>query len=155
MKVIHLSDTHVGRDVREGLVWLWRNPAVRTLALTILLFNVTWGAAWGVLVLYATDLLGGFTPTLAVTYTGKRAVGACHFGSFHEAMAAAQGVTVAWRPFLLGPIFAAQGWATSPFNIYAAKGRPSFNPLIAHVPDIAQALALGQFTERQRRFGGR
>jgi MFS family permease len=51
-------DTHVGRDVREGLVWLWRNPAVRTLALTILLFNVTWGAAWGVLVLYATDLLG-------------------------------------------------------------------------------------------------
>ncbi len=51
-------ETHVGRDVREGLVWLWGNPAVRTLALTILLFNVTWGAAWGVLVLYATDLLG-------------------------------------------------------------------------------------------------
>jgi MFS family permease len=51
-------DTHVRRDVREGLAWLWHNPAVRTLALTILLFNVTWGAAWGVLVLYATDLLG-------------------------------------------------------------------------------------------------
>lgn len=51
-------DTHVLQDVREGLAWLWRAPAVRTLALTILLFNVTWGAAWGVLVLYATDLLG-------------------------------------------------------------------------------------------------
>ncbi|WP_299846910.1 2-hydroxychromene-2-carboxylate isomerase [uncultured Roseovarius sp.] len=32
------------------------------------------------------------------------------------------GVSVRWRPFLLGPIFAAQGWNTSPFNIYAAKG---------------------------------
>ena len=33
------------------------------------------------------------------------------------------GVAVRWRPFLLGPIFKAQGWDTSPFNIYAAKGR--------------------------------
>jgi 2-hydroxychromene-2-carboxylate isomerase len=29
---------------------------------------------------------------------------------------------VAWRPFLLGPIFKQQGWNDSPFNIYAAKG---------------------------------
>ncbi len=40
-----------------------------------------------------------------------------------EAMAAEQGIGVHWRPFLLGPIFAAQGWRTSPFNIYATKGR--------------------------------
>ncbi len=33
------------------------------------------------------------------------------------------GVTVTWRPFLLGPIFAAQGWTTSPFNLFPAKGR--------------------------------
>ncbi|MBV8792315.1 MAG: 2-hydroxychromene-2-carboxylate isomerase [Pseudolabrys sp.] len=33
------------------------------------------------------------------------------------------GVTVHWRPFLLGPIFAAQGWDTSPFNLYPQKGR--------------------------------
>ncbi|MDQ2089771.1 2-hydroxychromene-2-carboxylate isomerase [Marimonas arenosa] len=33
------------------------------------------------------------------------------------------GVEVRWRPFLLGPTFRAQGWNTSPFNIYAAKGR--------------------------------
>ena len=32
-------------------------------------------------------------------------------------------IEIIWRPFLLGPIFAAQGWDTSPFNIYAAKGR--------------------------------
>ena len=40
-----------------------------------------------------------------------------------EALAAAAGVEVAWRPFLLGPIFAAQGWTTSPFNLYPDKGR--------------------------------
>ena len=33
------------------------------------------------------------------------------------------GVAVRFRPFLLGPIFKAQGWDTSPFNIYEAKGR--------------------------------
>lgn len=32
-------------------------------------------------------------------------------------------VEVNWRPFLLGPIFKAQGWDTSPFNVYPDKGR--------------------------------
>ncbi len=40
-----------------------------------------------------------------------------------EALAAKTGVEVVWRPFLLGPIFHAQGWDTSPFNIYPHKGR--------------------------------
>ena len=40
-----------------------------------------------------------------------------------EARAAEAGVDVRWRPFLLGPIFAAQGWNTSPFNLFPAKGR--------------------------------
>ncbi len=40
-----------------------------------------------------------------------------------EALARDSGVEVAWKPFLLGPIFKAQGWDTSPFNIYPAKGR--------------------------------
>jgi len=40
-----------------------------------------------------------------------------------ERLAADRGVTVRWRPFLLGPIFKAFGWNDSPFNIYAAKGR--------------------------------
>jgi len=38
------------------------------------------------------------------------------------ARASEAGVAARWRPFLLGPIFAAQGWDTSPFKIYAAKG---------------------------------
>jgi 2-hydroxychromene-2-carboxylate isomerase len=40
-----------------------------------------------------------------------------------EALAAGAGVTVRWRPFLLGPLFKEHGWNDSPFNIYAAKGR--------------------------------
>ena len=40
-----------------------------------------------------------------------------------EALAAERGVALVWRPFLLGPLFAAQGWRNSPFNIYPAKGR--------------------------------
>ena len=40
-----------------------------------------------------------------------------------EDLAAAAGVEIRWRPFLLGPIFAAQGWNSSPFNLFPAKGR--------------------------------
>lgn len=40
-----------------------------------------------------------------------------------EGLAAAWGIPVAWRPFLLGPSFRAQGWSDSPFNLYPAKGR--------------------------------
>jgi 2-hydroxychromene-2-carboxylate isomerase len=40
-----------------------------------------------------------------------------------EACAKEAGVAVRYRPFLLGPIFKAQGWDTSPFNIYEAKGQ--------------------------------
>jgi predicted MFS family arabinose efflux permease len=50
--------SHVGRDILEGLRWTWHNAAVRTLTLTIVTFNVTYGAAWSVLVLYATERLG-------------------------------------------------------------------------------------------------
>jgi 2-hydroxychromene-2-carboxylate isomerase len=40
-----------------------------------------------------------------------------------EAEAQRADVEIRWRPFLLGPILAAQGWTTSPFNIFPAKGR--------------------------------
>lgn len=40
-----------------------------------------------------------------------------------EALAAERSVSVSWRSFLLGPIFAGQGWNDSPFNLYPAKGR--------------------------------
>ena len=40
-----------------------------------------------------------------------------------EAVAEAAHAPIVWKPFLLGPIFKAQGWDDSPFNLYAAKGR--------------------------------
>jgi len=40
-----------------------------------------------------------------------------------EEAARAAGASLAWRAFLLGPIFRAQGWNDSPFNLYPVKGR--------------------------------
>ncbi len=37
-------------------------------------------------------------------------------------------------------------------RLYEAKGRPSFNPLIAHVSDLAAAKAIGWFDERSLRL---
>ena len=45
-------------EMVEGIRWLMAHPPMRTLALTILTFNVTFGAAWSVLVLYAGERLG-------------------------------------------------------------------------------------------------
>jgi 2-hydroxychromene-2-carboxylate isomerase len=44
-------------------------------------------------------------------------------------LAADVGVQVRFRPFLLGPIFKAQGWDSSPFNLYPAKGRNMWRDL--------------------------
>ena len=58
---VHLERARPARvreDIREGWRWLWAHPAVRTLAITIFTFNVTFGAAWSVLVLYARLRLG-------------------------------------------------------------------------------------------------
>jgi 2-hydroxychromene-2-carboxylate isomerase len=38
-------------------------------------------------------------------------------------------VAVRFRPFLLGPILKAQGWDTSPFNLFPAKGRHMWRDL--------------------------
>lgn len=46
-----------------------------------------------------------------------------------EDVARERNVTVCWQPFLLGPVFARQGWTTSPFNLFPAKGRNMFRDL--------------------------
>lgn len=53
----HLASS-MWRDVAEGFRWVVHHAAVRTLSLTILIFNITFGAAWSVLVLYAQQRLG-------------------------------------------------------------------------------------------------
>ncbi|MEV6306772.1 MFS transporter [Actinoplanes sp. NPDC051861] len=67
-----------GRSVRheiiEGCRWVLHHPPVRTLCLTILVFNLAFGAAWSVLVLYASDHIGlgsiGFGVVTAVSAAG-------------------------------------------------------------------------------------
>lgn len=44
-------------EIRDGMRWLWEHGPMRTLTLTIVSFNVTFGAAWAVLVLYALERL--------------------------------------------------------------------------------------------------
>lgn len=64
----------VRHEIAEGLRWLWHHPPVRTLALTITAFNVTFGAAMAVQVLYARERLGlgdvGFGLFLAASAVG-------------------------------------------------------------------------------------
>jgi predicted MFS family arabinose efflux permease len=45
-------------EIAEGLQWVRNHDAVRTLTLTIIAFNITFGAVWSILVLYASERLG-------------------------------------------------------------------------------------------------
>jgi predicted MFS family arabinose efflux permease len=58
MRVDRGEPTGVWGDMTEGVRWLLGHPPMRTLALTVFAFNVTYGAAWAVLVLYAVERLG-------------------------------------------------------------------------------------------------
>jgi 2-hydroxychromene-2-carboxylate isomerase len=64
----------------------------------------------------------------ASTYTY---LAACRIGAL------AAGIPVRWRPFALGPIFAAQGFRDSPFNLFPAKGAYMWHDL------AREAAALG------------
>lgn len=72
-----------------------------------------------------------------------------------------EAVTIAARLILAGDVVAVPtetvyGLAADATNaeavarIYEAKGRPSFNPLIVHVPDLASAEQIGVFSEETR-----
>jgi MFS family permease len=45
-------------EISAGARWLWHHPPMRTLALTVMTFNVTFGASLSILVLYARERLG-------------------------------------------------------------------------------------------------
>jgi predicted MFS family arabinose efflux permease len=74
-------------DIGEGIRWLIGHPPMRTLALTIFTFNVTYGAAWGVLVLYASDRLGlgevGFGLLITATAVGG-VIGTVSYGALER-----------------------------------------------------------------------
>lgn len=52
------DDSRIRHEIAEGFRWVRHHAAVRTLVLTIFTFNITFGAAWSVLVLYASERLG-------------------------------------------------------------------------------------------------
>jgi MFS family permease len=65
------GERRLRQEIAEGVHWLLNHAAVRTLALVMITFNVTFGTAWSTLVLYATRHLGmgevgyGFLTTAA------------------------------------------------------------------------------------------
>ena len=77
----------VRHEVVEGLRWLWTHAAVRTLAIMITAFNITFGAAFSIWVLYAGERLGldefGFGLLLASTAVGGL-IGSVIFGPLEE-----------------------------------------------------------------------
>jgi MFS family permease len=50
--------TSIRRAIADGVRWLWGHPRVRTLSVLIFAFNITFGAAFSVLVVLASERLG-------------------------------------------------------------------------------------------------
>jgi Na+/melibiose symporter-like transporter len=79
--------TPIRKQVMDGLRWLTSNAPVRTLVLLITVFNITFGAAFSILVLYATERLGlsavGFGMLLASVAVGG-VIGSIVFGPLEK-----------------------------------------------------------------------
>lgn len=69
-------------EIGQGFRWLWHHDAVRTLAITIVTFNVTFGAAWSVLVLYAIERLDMGAVGYGLLTTATAAGGVLGTGSY-------------------------------------------------------------------------
>jgi MFS family permease len=52
------TSSSVRREIADGLRWVWSHSAIRLLVLTILAFNITFGAVHGIFVLYVSERLG-------------------------------------------------------------------------------------------------
>jgi L-threonylcarbamoyladenylate synthase len=73
-------------------------------------------------------------------------------GIARAARALAAGGLVAFPTETVYGLGADAGNGTAVARLYAAKGRPRFNPLIAHVPDLAAARGLGRFNDAAERL---
>jgi 2-hydroxychromene-2-carboxylate isomerase len=72
-----------------------------------------------------------------------------------ETVARAAGVGIAWRPFLLGPVFRNQGWNDSPFNVYPVKGRYMWRDLERICADLGLPLVRPSQFPRPSLIGAR
>ncbi|QIO99104.1 L-threonylcarbamoyladenylate synthase [Bradyrhizobium symbiodeficiens] len=75
-----------------------------------------------------------------------------HAGAEAAARTLAAGGLVAFPTETVYGLGADAANAAAIAHLYAAKGRPAFNPLIAHVPDIAAARRIGRFDARALRL---
>lgn len=126
-------------EIAHGVRWAWRHAAVRTLLLTIFTFNITFGAAWSVLVLYATQRLelgaigfglvttvsavGGLLGTLSYGWiTGRLSLGnIMRIGLIIETLTHL-GLALTTSPYVALPIFFVFGahafiWGTTSITV--------------------------------------
>lgn len=70
------------REIAEGFRWLIGHPPVRTLAIVILTFNLTFGAAWSVLVLWSDQRLHAGAIGFGLLTTASAVGGICATSTF-------------------------------------------------------------------------
>lgn len=73
---------HIRHEIAEGIRWTIAHPAMRTLVVTIFVFNITFGAAWSVLVLYASDRIGLGAVGFGLVTTTSAVGGLCGTASY-------------------------------------------------------------------------
>jgi predicted MFS family arabinose efflux permease len=65
----------LGRQIADGVRWLWRHPGLRALTVCIAVMNLTFMAAFATWVLYATQRLGLTQPQFGLLLTAGAAGG--------------------------------------------------------------------------------
>jgi len=102
-------------EIREGWRWSWAQPAMRTLNLQIVAFNLAYGAVWSTMVLYAHRRLGlsdaGYGLLLASIAVGG-VVGAAAYGWLERtfSMASIMRAGLVWEASTWGVLAWTRHW---------------------------------------------
>jgi MFS family permease len=112
-------DTHIRQDIAEGVRWVMGNPPVRTLAVIIVVFNVTWAAPWSVLVLWALERVGIDEAGFGLLTTAT-ALGGLLATSFYGRLEKLVPLATLMRAVLLAEVLfhLAMALTTSPWTAY-------------------------------------
>lgn len=112
-------DTHIRQDIADGVRWVMGNPPVRTLAVIIVVFNVTWAAPWSVLVLWALERVGIDEAGFGLLTTAT-ALGGLLATSFYGRLEKLVPLATLMRAVLLAEVLfhLAMALTTSPWTAY-------------------------------------
>ncbi|WP_328431807.1 MFS transporter [Streptomyces sp. NBC_00453] len=122
------------KEIREGIIWVWRHPLLRSFLMVVTVVNLTQSASQSLLVLLAVKELGMSTSAFGFLLAAS-GVGAFLGGMLSSRVGDRLGVPLILLPSIAAtcPLFLTIAWTDQPLVLGAVLAVNSFLGLLANV----------------------